>query len=73
MISIGKEVLEIACGTGYWTPFLASGAASVLATDINEEVIAIAHQKTFEQENVSFKVEDLQTHPQNPWGKTSLC
>jgi 2-polyprenyl-3-methyl-5-hydroxy-6-metoxy-1,4-benzoquinol methylase len=58
----GKEVLEIACGTGYWTERIAKVAASVLATDINEPVIEIAKSKTYEKGNVTFGVADMYTY-----------
>ena len=41
----GQHVLEIACGTGYWTETLGRCADSVTATDINEEVLEIARAK----------------------------
>jgi demethylmenaquinone methyltransferase/2-methoxy-6-polyprenyl-1,4-benzoquinol methylase len=41
----GADVLEVACGTGYWTEVLARSTASVVATDITEEVLAIARSK----------------------------
>jgi 2-polyprenyl-3-methyl-5-hydroxy-6-metoxy-1,4-benzoquinol methylase len=40
-----RRVLEVACGTGYWTLLLAGSAASVMATDVGEEVLAIARAK----------------------------
>ena len=41
----GANVLEVACGTGYWTQFLAPVAASVLAVDTSPETIAIAKSR----------------------------
>ena len=38
----GRSVLEVACGTGYWTQFFGPTAASVTATDYNNEVLEIA-------------------------------
>ena len=40
-----KTVLELACGTGYWTDVIAGRAAQVTALDVNEEVLQIARQK----------------------------
>lgn len=41
----GRHVLEIACGTGWWTPHAARDAASWLATDLNPETMALARTK----------------------------
>jgi demethylmenaquinone methyltransferase/2-methoxy-6-polyprenyl-1,4-benzoquinol methylase len=41
----GRTVLEVACGTGYWTQYIASTAKRVYAGDINESVLEIAREK----------------------------
>src|SRR5512139_2371072 len=41
----GAHVFEVACGTGYWTEVAARSSAAIVATDINEEVLAIARLK----------------------------
>ena len=41
----GRTVLEVACGTGYWTQHIAPAAHRVYACDINEPVLEIAREK----------------------------
>jgi SAM-dependent methyltransferase len=40
-----RDVLEVACGTGWWTPHGARDAASWLATDLNPETMEVARAK----------------------------
>jgi len=68
----GKRVLEIACGTGYWTPLIAEQAESVLATDFNEEPLAIARSKPYRKANVRFERADAYALPAWP-RKLSAC
>jgi len=56
----GKRVLEVACGTGYWTEVLARSAASVTAVDINEEVLELARVKSL---NARFERADVYALP----------
>ena len=39
---VGARVIEVACGTGYWTQFIAPVASHVLALDAAPETIRIA-------------------------------
>lgn len=41
----GRRVLELACGTGWWTAHGARAAQSWLATDINPATLAVARAK----------------------------
>ncbi|MBK1690498.1 class I SAM-dependent methyltransferase [Rubrivivax gelatinosus] len=41
----GRRVLEIACGTGWWTPHAARDARRWLATDANPETMDVARAK----------------------------
>jgi SAM-dependent methyltransferase len=46
----GRNVLEAACGTGYFTEVLSESAASVIAFDFSPEVIEIAKSKNLKAE-----------------------
>ena len=43
----GKKVLDIGCGTGYWTYWISQSATEIHATDINETVLEIAKKKKY--------------------------
>ncbi|CAM5604984.1 class I SAM-dependent methyltransferase [Streptomyces purpurascens] len=45
-LPITGDVLELACGTGQWTPRLAARAQSVTAVDASPEVLALARART---------------------------
>ena len=60
------DVLEVACGTGYWTEAIASTANSVTAVDINREVLDLARRKSFPRRNVSFEQFDVYRLSLNP-------
>jgi len=59
----GRSVLEIACGTGYWTQFIAQRALKVTATDINPETLAVARSKDIPEGRVEFAVADIHHLP----------
>ena len=54
----GTRVLELACGTGYWTTLIATVAKSVLATDFSEEPMRIARAKSYPPGKVRFELAD---------------
>ncbi len=60
----GASVLEVACGTGYWTQFIAPVADSVLAVDAAPETMTIAKSRV-PQEKVTFVVGDAYELPRH--------
>lgn len=54
----GHDVLEIACGSGYWTQVVGEVANSVLAIDINESMIAQARKRCRRLPRVTFRLGD---------------
>lgn len=59
-LPIVGDVLELACGTGQWTPLLAARARSVTAVDASAEVLALARERT-SASNVEFVQADVFT------------
>ena len=57
----GRDVLEIACGTGYWTQFIAREARRVRACDINESVLELAREKPIRPGRAEFFRGDAMT------------
>lgn len=54
-----KRVIEVACGTGYWTKTIAESCTHILATDVNTAVLEIARSKTSATDTINFKELDL--------------
>jgi SAM-dependent methyltransferase len=52
-----RRVLEVACGTGFWTQRAAKTAAHILATDATVEMLEIARAKALPA-SVEFRVAD---------------
>jgi len=61
----GARVLEIACGTGYWTQFFAPVAKSVLGVDASAETLQIAQARPT-NESVQWLVGDAYALPSPP-------
>lgn len=59
----GRRVLEIACGTGWWTEAVAPRAAAVTALDASEAVLALARGKRYPAGRVRFQTGDCYALP----------
>jgi SAM-dependent methyltransferase len=50
----GRSVLEIACGTGFWTTRLSEVASSIVAIDSADEMLALARTKPRKSDRVRY-------------------
>jgi demethylmenaquinone methyltransferase/2-methoxy-6-polyprenyl-1,4-benzoquinol methylase len=57
-----RHVLEVACGTGFWTQFIAPAAQSMVATDLAAEPLALARARP-DVGNVRFERVDAYALP----------
>lgn len=64
-LAAGKKILELACGTGYWTQVMTKRASSITATDISSEMITQAKKKEYTCP-VDFVQADLEDPPFTP-------
>lgn len=63
----GRSLLEIACGTGYWTQFIAPVAGRVLAIDAAPETLQIARGRVASA-NVEFTTGNAYALPEDAKG-----
>jgi 2-polyprenyl-3-methyl-5-hydroxy-6-metoxy-1,4-benzoquinol methylase len=54
----GMEVLELGCGTGYFTKEIAKTGAQLTAIDISPELIEIAEQTVRNAERITFSIQN---------------
>lgn len=59
----GRDVIEVACGTGYWTQHIARTARRVLATDLTDETLQIARTKALPEAVVELAIADAYNLP----------
>ena len=59
----GHRVLEVSCGTGYWTEAFAPNAHATLACDLSTEVLEIARAKDWGSARVEFAQADSYALP----------
>ncbi|SFV14778.1 SAM-dependent methyltransferase [Pseudoduganella namucuonensis] len=59
----GHTVLELACGSGYWTEYAAIGAKAITAIDSSAEMLALAAERELDEDVVRFELADAMTLP----------
>ncbi len=68
----GKEVLDLACGTGYGSAYLAATARRVVGGDLSEDAIAYARRR-YARPNVEFAVVDAADLPFEDGSFDAVC
>jgi SAM-dependent methyltransferase len=63
---VDQDVLEVACGTGYWTQFVARSARSIVATDASAKALNIARKKQYGNCRMTFLQSDAFFLPEIP-------
>lgn len=52
------EVIELGCGTGYFSEILSHSASKMISTDLSDELLSKAKTRLNDSLNVSFQKED---------------
>jgi SAM-dependent methyltransferase len=60
----GRRLLEVACGTGYWTQFIAPAASGIVGVDASAETLEIARSRP-QNAKVTFLVGDAYRLPRD--------
>jgi SAM-dependent methyltransferase len=68
----GKDVLDLACGVGYGSAFLAESAERVVGADADEKAIAYANAR-YAAPNVEYVVSDAASLPLPPASFDVVC
>lgn len=54
------ELIELGCGAGFYTIFLAANASHVMATDLSDEMLAVARTQLKDLQNVTVAKADCE-------------
>jgi ABC-2 type transport system ATP-binding protein len=54
------ELIELGCGAGFYTRFLAANASHVMATDLSDEMLAVARTQLKDLQNVTVAKADCE-------------
>ncbi|MGJ0623332.1 class I SAM-dependent methyltransferase [Xenorhabdus bovienii] len=70
----GKSVLDLACGTGFFTfEFKRLGASKIVGIDISENMIAVAREEAKKSgENIEFHARDVSAMEMESFGKFDI-